>query len=218
MEETEMPVPATSPNKEKMEVYTIRDWKEYLGESLLIIFSVLLALIVTEYLNRLHENENTKETIKSLVAELKHNKIALQEIKDYNGSVMRRTDSALANTTIETAIVNNDEFHLNKLAPAGVIFRYLDNAAWTVAKANNISAKLDIETVALLTKVYQDQEKVLRVEDEIGKLILSRESRNPVQTHATLILFRDIYHGWAIDRTDGLLQQINLAIGKLATP
>jgi len=37
------------------EVYTLRSWKEYVGESILIIFSVLLALIVTEYINNLHE-------------------------------------------------------------------------------------------------------------------------------------------------------------------
>ena len=30
----------------KIYVYTIRDWKEYVGESILIIFSVLLALIL----------------------------------------------------------------------------------------------------------------------------------------------------------------------------
>jgi hypothetical protein len=31
----------------KPHVYVLRDWKEYLGESALIIFSVLLALILT---------------------------------------------------------------------------------------------------------------------------------------------------------------------------
>ena len=36
------------PDKSKTFVYTVRDWKEYLGEALLIIFSVLLALIMTE--------------------------------------------------------------------------------------------------------------------------------------------------------------------------
>ncbi len=216
MEGTEIPEEPIIPQKEKMEVYIIRDWKEYLGESLLIIFSVLLALIVTEYLNGLHEKENTKEIIKSIVGELQHNKSAIQEIKNYNAAVMQRTDSALSNIVLANAVVNNDEFHLDKLAPAGVMYRYLDNAAWSVAKANNISAKLDVETLSLLTKVYQDQDRILKVEDEIGKLILSRESRLQTQAHATLILFRDIYHGWAIDRTDGLLQQMDLVIKKLA--
>jgi hypothetical protein len=32
-----------SSKKDKTYVYPIRDWKEYLGESLLIVFSVLLA-------------------------------------------------------------------------------------------------------------------------------------------------------------------------------
>ena len=216
MEAPETQDPPVPVRKEKQEVYTVRDWKEYLGESLLIIFSVLLALIVTEYLNGLHEKENTKDIVKGIVTELKRNKIALAEIKKYNATVMERTDSALASPDLQARIVNNGEFHLNYLAPAGVMYRYLDNAGWTVAKSNNILAKLDIETIALLTVIYQDQERVLKVEEEIGKLILSRESRIPDQTHATLMLFRDIYHGWAIDRTDGLLQQIDLAIEKLS--
>jgi hypothetical protein len=48
------------PTRSRTFVYTIRDWKEYMGESLLIIFSVLLALILTEYFNHLHDKENTK--------------------------------------------------------------------------------------------------------------------------------------------------------------
>ncbi len=37
-------------HKSKPEVYVLRDWKEYLGESFLIMFSVLLALFLTEYI------------------------------------------------------------------------------------------------------------------------------------------------------------------------
>ena len=35
----------------KTEIVLKRDWKEYIGESLLIIFSVVLALILTEFVN-----------------------------------------------------------------------------------------------------------------------------------------------------------------------
>ena len=38
----------------KIHVFAERNWKEYLGESLLIIFSVLLALFTTEYISKQH--------------------------------------------------------------------------------------------------------------------------------------------------------------------
>src|ERR1017187_1160403 len=74
----------------KTYVYTIRDWKEYLGESLLIIFSVLFALILTEYFNNLHEKENTKSVLKSIVAELRQNKISIQEMNNYNLHILAK--------------------------------------------------------------------------------------------------------------------------------
>lgn len=62
IEPTEQTLKDISSVKGKIYVYPIRDWKEYLGESVLIIFSVLLALFVTEYISKLHERENTRNS------------------------------------------------------------------------------------------------------------------------------------------------------------
>lgn len=202
--------------KEKIFVHTQRDWKEYLGESLLIIFSVLLALVLTEYFNNQHEKETTKGILKNIVAELNHNKKSLQEMKAYNLQVLTKIDSALVSRQQQEALVNNDEFQLRLIAPQGVLYRYLENVAWTVAKNNNLMSKTDLETIALLTKVYDDQERVMKVEDEMAKLLFNRASRDPKQVHATLIMIRDIYHGWVVDRTDSLLLQMDNAIKKIS--
>jgi hypothetical protein len=200
----------------KTYVYTIRDWKEYLGESLLIIFSVLLALILTEYFNNLHEKENTRSILRSIVAELNHNKISIQEMNNYNLQVLNKIDSALDNKGLQQQLVSNDEFHLKVIAPQGALYRYLDNEAWTIAKNNNIMSKLDVEAVSILTKVYEDQSRVMKVEDEVANIILNRESRDPNKIHSTLVLIRDVYHAWAVDRTGLLLQRIDDALKKVA--
>ena len=44
------PLKNENPKIEKPEVIVVKTWNEYLGESLLIIFSVVLALILTEVL------------------------------------------------------------------------------------------------------------------------------------------------------------------------
>jgi hypothetical protein len=206
---------APIPNVSKTHVYTIRDWKEYLGESLLIIFSVLLALILSEFINNLHEKENTRILLKSIVAELDHNKIFIQEMNNYNLEVLKKIDSALVDKDLQQKIVSNDEFHLNVIAPQGVLYRYLDDEAWTIAKSNNIMSKLDIETVSVLTKVYEDQTHLYKVEDEVAKVILNRDSRDPNKVHSTLMLIRDNYHAWAVDRTAFLLQKIEDAKKKV---
>ena len=218
IEQPEMPVKADLvPEKSKTFVYTVRDWKEYLGEALLIIFSVLLALIVTEYISNLREKENTRDTLKNIRAELSHNKKAIQEMNEYNLQVLTKIDSALVNKKLQDELISNDEFHLNVIAPQGVLYRYLDNEAWTIAKNNNVMSKVDGETIAMLTKVYEDQGRMMKVEDEAAKVIFDRASRDPKQVHTTLILIRDIYHGWAVDRTGDLLQKIDNTIKKVNT-
>ena len=211
----EMPEKDLEPKKIKSYVYTIRDWKEYLGESFLIIFSVLFALILTEYLNSIHDKENTRTTLKNIVLELNHNKKAIQEMKVYNARVLQNIDSVLTDKNLQNRLVSNDEFKLNLIAPQGVLYRYLDDEAWTIAKNNNVISKVDVETVALLTKVYEDQAKMMKVEDEVAKVIFDRASRDTKQVHTTLIIIRDLYHGWAVDRTNGVLQQIDNAIAKV---
>ena len=201
--------------KNKTYVYPIRNWKEYMGESVMIIFSVLLALFVTEFINKLHERENTRSLLNNIIVELNHNKKAIQEMQVYNLQVLKKIDSALLNKDLKAQLVSNDEFHLKVIAPQGVLYRYLDNEAWTVAKNNNIMSKIDIESVSILTKIYEDQDRIGKVEDEVAGIIFDRASRDPKQVHLTLLLIRDIYHGWAVDRMPDLLSKIDKAVSKI---
>ena len=99
------------PKKHIREVYILRDWKEYAGESLLIIFSVLLALILTEYFNNLHEKSETSELLRNVKAELLTNKEKETDQYRYEKQVLKRVDSALADKALQTKIIANDEFN-----------------------------------------------------------------------------------------------------------
>ncbi len=191
------------------------DWKEYLIESSLIVFSVLLALFLTEVFNRIDDKKNTKELLKNIVVELKNNKTAILEMQDYNLKVLKKIDSALADRKIQDSIVSNSEFHLNIIAPNGILFRYLADDAWTIAKNNNIMSKIDFESISILNKVYEDLERIGKIEDEAARIIFERSTRDPNQIYTTLIIIRDIYNGWAVDRVPGLLSRIDNAITQI---
>jgi len=206
------PKPAVEPIPE---VYILRGWKEYVGESLLIIFSVLLALILTEYFNYLHEKKDTNELIGNIRGEMITNRKHEAEQYAYQLKVLKSIDSVLASPEMQKKIVANGEFHLNYIAPQGILFRYFDDAAWEVAKSHNIASKVDIKTIYMLTHIYADQEKVAKIEDEVAKVIFSPESRKPENVRTTLILIRDNYKGWAVDRAAGLLYQYDEAIKAL---
>ncbi|MEP7322543.1 MAG: hypothetical protein ABI761_11520 [Saprospiraceae bacterium] len=109
-------------------------------------------------------------------------------------------------------MVSNNEFHLDLIAPSGALYRYLDNEAWSIAKTNNILSKIGVQSASVLSKVYEDQDRISKVENEVAKIIFDRDSRDLNKVHTTLILLRDVYHGWAVDRVQGLLPRIDTAI------
>src|SRR3954468_17723457 len=129
-----------SKTKEPPEVSIVRNWKEYLGESLLIVFSVILALGLTEVINKINEGQRTKEVLHQLKEELITNKNAEEEQYAYHLQVLKNIDSALSHPAFAKKFINDSgEIDLaNTIAPHGVLRHDLNDVAWQVAKQNNI--------------------------------------------------------------------------------
>lgn len=211
-----LPEPGDGKNGNSIpEVYTLRRWKEYFGESLLIIFSVVLALILTEIFNQIHENKQAHEILHQLRAELIDNKRLEKEQYQYHLQVLRNIDSALHNDAYAQLFMHNGEISLHPIAPEGVIMHDLNSVAWEVARQNNVFAKLDISTYGLLTDIYNNQQRITSSEDKIGTVLLSWESRNPANLRTLLILIRDNYHAWDVDRAPHLIEEYQQAIDQL---
>ena len=192
-----------------------RDWKEYLGECLLIVFSVALALILTEFINSLNEKKKTKEILHQLKAELVDNK-KLEEVQyTYHLQILKNIDTALSNPLVATKFVSSGELNLTLIAPEGVLRHDLNDVAWQIAKQNDIVSKIDFDTYNLLNHIYNNQQRITNSEDKIGQLLLSWESRKPENLKQTLILLHDNYHAWDVDRAPGLLSSYQQAIDKL---
>jgi len=193
-------------------VYVLRDIREYLGESVLIIFSVLLALGLSEYFNSLHDKKNTRELLQNIKTELIRNKQSAQDQYVYEKSILNRIDSALKTPSFAQKIVVNDEFHLGYLAPLGVVNRDLSSVAWEVAKSNNITGKASFDLISKLTDIYANQARIDKLEEKVAAVLLSPESRKTINIHETLTLLGDNYHGWAYDRAPSLIKKYDEAI------
>jgi hypothetical protein len=93
--------------------------------------------------------------------------------------------------------------------------RDLNTVAWDVAKSHNITSKASFELISKLTDIYDNQARIDKVEEKVAEVLLSRESRKPENIHATLVLMRDNYKGWAFDRAPGLIAKYDAAIKML---
>jgi hypothetical protein len=219
MQEETQPVPETphqkSHHKGTPEVYILRDWKEYLGESFLIMFSVILALVLTEYFSGLHEKKDTKELLENIKTELIHNKQAEQEQYTYQKNILKAIDSALNNPALQQKILSNGVLHLEYIAPEGAVNRDLSSVAWEIAKSHNIMTKASLKLITRLTDIYAQQARIDKVEEKVGSVLLSWESRRPENIRTTLLLLRDNYKGWAFDRAPSLLAKYDVAIKML---
>jgi hypothetical protein len=204
--------------KETPEVSVVRNWKEYLGESFLIIFSVVLALGLTEVINNINDERRTKEVLHQLKEELTANKKAEEEQYAYHLQVLNNIDSALHHPQFAKKFINDSgEIDLtNTIAPHGVLRHDLNDVAWQIVKQNNIFSKINLDTYSLLTDIYDNQQRITNSELEIGHVLLSFESRKPENLRTTLILVRDNYRGWAVERAPNLLRLYQQAIDKLA--
>jgi hypothetical protein len=211
-----IPVPANKKKDDRPEVIIVRNWKEYLGESLLIIFSVALAIILTEVFTKIHENQQTREVLHQLRQELINNNESEEIQYKYHLMVMHNIDSALHDDKFRKAIIDSGLIHLELIAPQGVMREDLNDIAWQVAKQSNIFSKLDLRTYSLLTDIYDNQQRIIKTEDEIGNLLLSFESRQPENAKTTLILMRNNYTAWAVERVPRLLNNYKKAINALS--
>ena len=221
MEETtdsqpEQPVVPPAGKTHKLhKVLVERDWKDYLGESVLIIFSVVLALILTEVINKFHENQQTNEILKNLREEIVANERLETEQYAYHLQVMKNIDSALAYPDYQKKFLANGILDFDLIAPKGVLLHDLNSVAWQVAKQANIIAKISNDEYSLLNNIYDQQDRLPNLEKGIGDAVLSRESRTAADNRVTLILVKDNYTAWVVSRAPGLLNSYRRAIQML---
>jgi hypothetical protein len=215
VEQTQTPTPPPPKAKHLPEVAMVRTMKEYIGESILIVFSVVLALLLTELLNSMHEKSRAAEILKQLREELIANKAVEEKQYAYHQQVLQNIDSALAHLEFAKQFIDSGKINLKVLAPQGVMSGDLNDVSWKTAQQNNVFAKIDLDTYKLLTDIYEQQQRIGKTEEEVAHVLLSWESRKPENLKTTLILMSNNYHGWAVDRVPNLLHLYAEAIDKL---
>lgn len=197
------------------EVIIVRNWKEYLGESILIIFSVALAIILTEVFSKMHEERQTHEVLQQLRQELISNRESEEVQYAYHVKVMKNIDSALRDENYRKKVIDSGIVHLSAIAPDGVMKKDLNDVAWQVAKQENIFSRIDLATFSMLVDIYDNQQRVTKTEEEVGKVLLSFDSRKPENARMALKLVSDNYFGWSVERGPSLLKKYEKAIEAL---
>lgn len=137
------------------------NYKTYIAEGALIIFSVLFAL----FINKLFDDYKTRQTkeiaLESINKEIRRNHSIIEKWKVKHTGVLDRIKSIVdgRNDSIKEELMKNSYLDLFILTnQQSLIDEFLTNTAWESAKSIGIISEFDFETTQALTRAYSMQE------------------------------------------------------------
>jgi type II secretory pathway pseudopilin PulG len=122
-----------------------------LMESVLIVFSVLLALGVDEWREKRQTQQRVDQALESFAREIQRNQQSVRKVLPYHERLQRHF-SKLSLTRVQKV---SDLQQMEGFQ--GFQTLELEDAAWQTATATGALADLDYETASLLSRVYASQ-------------------------------------------------------------
>ncbi|WP_299107660.1 hypothetical protein [uncultured Tenacibaculum sp.] len=165
-------------------------WSKIILESLMIIFSVFIALFINEWKNEKNEAKRTKLIVQNIKSEIQNNREILQNIIQYHEEIMDRLSLPSNRETIEEKFLKNGYFAIREIAPNGIIQEQFQNIAWTVAKEDKITNRIHLNESQVLFAVYEQQNVLKGTIKDIVSFLSSREVQRKELAHENVMVFR----------------------------
>lgn len=184
--------------------------KNYFGEGLLIVFSVLFAL----FINKTFEDYKTRQKVaiakESIVNELRDNQVIIQHWKRRHIEIRDRITDVIegANDSLKTELKKYNYLNLGLLTDnKSLIDAILLNTAWESAKTTGIISEFDYKTIQKLTQVYTMQE--IMTDKTLMKILdyyFNTESHDIENIDKTLVQFQLRF--WELTGQEELLSML----------
>ena len=160
------------------------------GESLLIVFSVVLALFLNECRASVKDRGLRQVALANVRAEMENNLAVLREWHPYHREVLDNFRDALAADTTHDDLLTENGVILWPLIPRGIVQSLLSSTAWDTLEASPIVTDIDFEALMSISEVYTLQ--AAGVETTVRTLtreLASRETMDPDMLNQTLVVF-----------------------------
>lgn len=134
------------------------DFKHLLIEAILIVFTVLLALALSEWRSSIKE-ENTKAAVlANIIRELKANKEDLESKMGYHQEMSEKLAKYVNSDSLWSSLKFNSGIEaMIQILDKGLQNPALQSGAWRSAELSGIVNTFDFETLYILSTVYQVQ-------------------------------------------------------------
>ncbi|HZL10494.1 MAG TPA: hypothetical protein VFC65_10880 [Prolixibacteraceae bacterium] len=145
------------------------NFKKYLGEGLLIVFSVLFALFINKTYEDARTNRYKNNAIKQIKAELLDNqKILIDWMADHN-AILENLKNLIESKNDSIQLLAKNKRYL----PIQVILnnknlmdKPLSNSAWSSAQSIGIISEFDFKTLQRISETYELQQLIMETSIE----------------------------------------------------
>ena len=149
-----------------------------LFESALIVFSILLALAVSEWRDERETRRTVETALETVRQEIERNREAVASSLPYHREMIGRLERFLEGPEPAREVSERGWIEvLAELAPRGLLPPTLSTTAWETARAQGVPAELEFDTAHDLARLYFWQEQsVGRTWPRIADAVLAVEA------------------------------------------
>ena len=169
--------------------------KEYIMQCLLIVFSVVLGLYLSERIEERKTRQESEELLTTIKAEVKDNMGLLEKWAPYHQDIYKNLDSLKENEAFIAAFINDKSILFEKLLTRGTLMgRSPANDAWDIAKSHPLIMNIEHEQLIILSKVYKQQKGTFEPMYKMGDIFNSKDVNKEQDAKLNLELLSDHFH------------------------
>ncbi|UII24083.1 hypothetical protein [Fulvivirga ligni] len=166
--------------------------KKYLGEGLLIVFSVLFALFINSLAQKYQTSQKVKVAKESLLKEMEQNQVIMTQWKEKHSKILKHIDEIIKNDSLQEELIKDHFLDIGALTgQENLISSLVTSTAWETAQATQILSELDFDTTQELTYVYELQNSIINSTlPDLVDIYFQRETHRKESLLPTLIQFK----------------------------
>jgi len=150
--------------------------KENITQVVLIVFSVVLGLYLSERIEERNNKQEADNLLSVIKSEVNDNIKLMEQLTLYHQEMHKNLDSLSKNEAFVAEFIKDKSILFNTLFTKGsFLHRYPGNDAWDIAKSHPLMVNINYEKLLILSKIYNQQKLIFEPLDEMFKLHDSKD-------------------------------------------
>ncbi len=157
------------------------DFRHIFIEAVLIVFTVSLALALSEWRSSVKEEQTRKTVLRNIISELEDNKADLEQKMPYHKAMSEKLNQYVSSDSLwNTLNYKSGMEAMIQILDRGIWNPKLQSGAWRSAELSGVVNSFDYETLYKLSNVYSVQEEGPdNTWKQLAKLFVDPDSYDP---------------------------------------